>query len=49
MSLKCKVSAIRLVDTACIFLIFAIAAVQISVGCETQETEAGYTKHLTLY
>ena len=36
-------------QTACIFLIFLIATVQISAECETQESEAGYTKHLTLY
>ena len=49
LSLKCKISAVRLVGTACIFLIFLIATVQISMECETQESEAGYTKKLNLY
>ena len=35
--------AIWLVETACIFLIFLITAVEISMECETQESEAGYT------
>ena len=39
----------NLVETVCIFLIFLFATVQISVECETQESEAGYTKHLNLY
>ena len=34
-SLKCKISAIWLVETACIFLIFLIAAVEILIECET--------------
>ena len=34
LSLKCKISAIWLVETACIFLIFLIATVQI-LECET--------------
>ena len=37
-SLKCKISAIWLVETACIFLIFLIATVQISMECESQES-----------
>ena len=49
LSLKYKISAIWLVETVCIFLIFLIATVQISMECETQESEAGYTKHLNLY
>ena len=49
LSLNCKISAIWLVETACIFLIFLIATVQISVECETQESEAGYTKNLNLH
>ena len=49
LSLKCKISAVWLVETACIFLIFLIATVQISIECETQENEPGYTKHLKLY
>ena len=44
-----KISAIRLVETACVFMIFLIATVQISMACETQESKAGYTKHLNLY
>ena len=32
--LKCEISAIGLVEIACIFLIFVIATVQISVGIE---------------
>ena len=46
---KCKISAIWLVETAHIFLICLIAAVQISMTYETQESEVGYTKHLNLY
>ena len=38
-----------MVGTAYIFLIFLIATVQISMECETQENEAGYTKKLKLY
>ena len=38
LSLKCKISAIWLVETACIFLIFLIATVHISMECETQES-----------
>ena len=48
LSLKCKISAILLVETAFIFLIFLIATVQISMECETQECEVGHTKHLDL-
>ena len=44
-----KSFVIWLVETACILLIFLIAAVQISVDCETQESQAGYTKHLNLH
>ena len=39
--LKCEVSAIWLVEKECIFLIFLIATVQISVECETQESKTG--------
>ena len=42
-------SAICLVGTACLFLVFLIPAVQIPMECETEESEAGYTKHLNLY
>ena len=49
LSLKYKIPAIWLVETACIFLIFLIATVQTSMECETQESEAGHTKHLNLY
>ena len=38
LSLKCKTSAIWLVETASIFLIFLIIAVQISMEWETQES-----------
>ena len=38
LSLKCKISAVWLVETACIFLIFLIATVQMSMKCETQES-----------
>ena len=31
------------------YLIFLIATVQISIECETRESEAEYTKHLNLY
>ena len=47
--LKCKISAIWLVETACIFPIFLIATTQISMECETQESETEYTKYLNLY
>ena len=47
--LKCKISAIWLVETACIFPMFLIATAQISMKCETQESETGYTKYLNLY
>ena len=40
LSLKCKISAIWLVATAYIFLIFLIATVQISIECEMQENKA---------
>ena len=36
--LQCKISAIWLVETACIFLIFLITTVQISMECETQKS-----------
>ena len=49
LSLKCKISAIWLVETTCILLIFLTATVQISMECETQENEAEYTKHLNLH
>ena len=45
---KCKISAIWLVETASIFLIFLIATVQMWMGCETQEYEGRYTKHLNV-
>ena len=38
LSLKCKTSATWLVEKACIFLIFSIATVQISIECETKES-----------
>ena len=38
LSLICKISAIRLVKAACIFLIFLIVPVHISMECETQES-----------
>ena len=38
LSFKWKISAIWLVETASIFLIFLIATVQISLECEMQET-----------
>ena len=46
---NCKISAIRLVEKAYIFLIFLTATVQTSMECETQESKAGYTRHLNLY
>ena len=42
-------SAIWSVETACVFLIFSIATVQMSVKCELQESEARYKKPLNLY
>ena len=33
-----------LVETACIFLIFLITTVQVSMECETQENLVEYTK-----
>ena len=47
--LKCKISAIRLVEKACISLIFLNAKVQISMEFETRERQAGSTTHLDLY
>ena len=47
--LKCKRSANWLVETACIFLIFSIATVQISMECGMQESLARYKKHLNLH
>ena len=41
LSLKCKISVFWLVKTACIFLVFLIATMQISMECETQESLAG--------
>ena len=38
LSLKCKISAIWLVETTCIFLILLFANEQISMECETQES-----------
>ena len=38
LSLKCKISAIRFVETVCIVLIFFIAELQISMERETQES-----------
>ena len=49
LSLKCKLSAIWLVETSCVFPIFLIATVQISMESETQESEEGYTKHFNLH
>ena len=49
LSLKCKISAIWLVEKECIFLIFLIATVQISMKCEKQESKTGLKKHLNLY
>ena len=48
-SLKYKISAIWLIETAAIFAIFSVAAVQISMESETQESKARYTKHFNLY
>ena len=47
--LKCKISEILLFKTACIFLIFLITTMQISMECETQESQAGYIKHFSLH
>ena len=47
-SLKFETSAIWLVETACTFLIFLIATVQISLEFETHQRGAGYTKSLNL-
>ena len=49
LSLKCKISAIWLVETACIFLIFLIVKVQMLMECEMQESKARCTKYLNLY
>ena len=49
LSLKCKISIIWLVETLCIFLMFLITTVQMSMGCEMQESKAGYTEHWNLY
>ena len=38
LSLKCKTSAIWLVEKVCILLSFLIATVQISIECETKES-----------
>ena len=38
LSLKCNISAIWLVEKACIFLIFSTAREQISIECETKES-----------
>ena len=38
LSLKCKVSAISLLETACIFLILLIATVQILLEYEIRES-----------
>ena len=46
LSLKCKISAIWLVETACIFLIFLIATVQISMECETYICRYNINQHL---
>ena len=48
LSLKCKISAIRLVEKACIFLVLLIATIQIPMECKTQESKVGYTKPLNL-
>ena len=45
LSLKCKTSAISLVETACMFLIFLITSMQISTECETKESEAKFAKY----
>ena len=47
LSLKCKTSAISLVETACMFLIFLITSMQISMECETKESEAKFEFILT--
>ena len=39
-------SIVWLVETACIFLIFLLGTVQISMECETQDSQAGYTRYL---
>ena len=49
LSLKFKIFTIWLVETACIFLIFLIAIVQLSMKCGTQESQTGCTKQLNLY
>ena len=41
MPLKCKKSAIWLVETASILLIFLVATTQISMECETQARKLG--------
>ena len=43
-----KISAIWLIETACIFPIFLIATVQTSMEYETQEDKVGHTKFLNL-
>ena len=43
LSWKCKISAIWLVETASIFIIFLISTVLISMGYEMQESYAGCT------
>ena len=48
LSLRWKISAIWLVEAACIFLILLFVTVQISVEYETLESEVWYTKHLNL-
>ena len=47
LSLKCKTSAISLVETASMFLIFLITSMQISMECETKESEAKFEFILT--
>ena len=49
LSLKCKISAIWLVETACIFLIFLITTVPISIECEKQETYNHFHNILRLF
>ena len=46
LQLKYKMSPIRLLETACIFLTFLISTVQISMECETQESQEEYTRHI---
>ena len=46
LTLKCKISAIRMVATGCISLIFLIATVKISMNVKP---EAEFTKYLNLY